>query len=565
MTHNDADQPINLPDELQARLDAAGVTDQAGLEAALEADPDLKRDYLAFLEQHPELLHQAIMQHLLAAFLDVADANALAQFWQQVPLELEEPFLAAVAQAIAQAEQSPEEDAPQLAEGLRKRRDGLHQLRAQQAELVAQVTQWATALAAAPDAGIGPVWNDIPLELEDAVLALVEQQADTADQSGDSTQAHALRTRVAALRQVQTARRDLADQPPVVRALLAFLQAESDDDARRVYAAQRELLQPYEAQRMLDELVGAASAELQARFQSRSDLLRTLRGAAPVVAPPTMTTVDAAMTEEVSSRSGFVNQNVSPTGDLNQAGGNIYINSAHVPGSGSAVVINNVYLERRWTRPTPPLLPREMIARTNDLHQVKTLLEQQDIVAISGQTSRMITGATTTTVQGMPGIGKTTLANQIALELDQHYPDGVIWQPVGPAIRSPDQVQPILNAWAQYALLVPPDQGTALQFEPGAVRALLSEHPRLLVILDNVWDLAAIRPLRDALPPGARLIVTTPIPTGHPHRNSRPGSPLQRNRGSQPNDPHCRTQYRTALCSIAQHRADRQRNHSATR
>ena len=41
------------------------------------------------------------------------------------------------------------------------------------------------------------------------------------------------------------------------------------------------------------------------------------------------------------------------------------------------------------------------------------------------------------------------------------------------------------------------------------MRGLLSEHPELLVVLDNVWSLAAIQPLRDALPPGCRLIVTT--------------------------------------------------------
>ncbi len=31
-------------------------------------------------------------------------------------------------------------------------------------------------------------------------------------------------------------------------------------------------------------------------------------------------------------------------------------------------------------------------------------------------------------VQGMPGMGKTTLAQQLALKLDPDYPDGVIWQ-----------------------------------------------------------------------------------------------------------------------------------------
>ena len=46
-------------------------------------------------------------------------------------------------------------------------------------------------------------------------------------------------------------------------------------------------------------------------------------------------------------------------------------------------------------------------------------------------------------------------------------------------------------------------------FEPPAVRTLLAEHARLLVVLDNVWSLAAPRPLLDALPPAAHLLITT--------------------------------------------------------
>lgn len=108
----------------------------------------------------------------------------------------------------------------------------------------------------------------------------------------------------------------------------------------------------------------------------------------------------------------------------------------------------------------------------------------------------------------MPGIGKTVLAQQLALALDHDYPDGVIWQMVGPDLTTPDQAQPILNDWACYALIVPQHLRTALRCEPGAVRALFAGR-RLLVILDDVWSLEAVRPLRDALPVGTRLVITT--------------------------------------------------------
>ena len=62
-------QPTSTPDDLQARLRAAGVTDNASLHAALERDPQLKADFEAYLAS-PE--YQAeLMRALLAAFVAV--------------------------------------------------------------------------------------------------------------------------------------------------------------------------------------------------------------------------------------------------------------------------------------------------------------------------------------------------------------------------------------------------------------------------------------------------------------------------------------------------------------
>ena len=171
-------------------------------------------------------------------------------------------------------------------------------------------------------------------------------------------------------------------------------------------------------------------------------------------------------------------------------------------------MVNHVFiqnLERRWTRPSPPSLDRDAVPRPVEMAKVKAELAGRGAAAITGKAAGLA-------VQGAPGVGKTTLARLLALNPDPDYPDGVIWEDLGPDFTTAEQAQAVLRRWAGYATSFF-DLGENLSklfiFEPAAVRSLLAEHPKLLVVLDNVWALAAIRPLRDALPPGSRLIVTT--------------------------------------------------------
>jgi len=189
-----------------------------------------------------------------------------------------------------------------------------------------------------------------------------------------------------------------------------------------------------------------------------------------------------------------------------------YAFSAHAETGGTATVVNHVFiqnLERRWTRPAPPALDRDAVPRPAEMAKVKAELAGRGGVAITGKAAIL---ATSMAVQGAPGVGKTTLARLLALELDTEYPDGVIWEDLGPDFISPEQAQAVLRRWAGHATSFF-DLGENLNqlftFESAAVRSLLAEHSKLLVVLDNVWSLAAIGPLRDALPPGSRLIVTT--------------------------------------------------------
>jgi hypothetical protein len=295
----------------------------------------------------------------------------------------------------------------------------------------------------------------------------------------------------AAVRQLQEQAAAEAERnmPPVVRAAMEFIQAPDEVAAVTVFERQRALLQPYEAQQVLDEQFRSDDPDTQQRLAERRDLLRRLRGAAPI-SPQTDSVSEAPRVSR----------------------GSQYAFSAHAETGGTATVVNNVSipgLERRWTRPAPPSLDRDAVPRPVEMAKVKAELADRGGVAITGRAAAL---AGSLAVQGAPGVGKTTLARLLALELDKEYPDGVIWEDLGPDFTSAEQAQVVLRRWAGYAtsfFQLGENFNKLFIFEPAAVRGLLSEHPALLVVLDNVWSLAAIQPLRDALPPGCRLIVTT--------------------------------------------------------
>ncbi len=109
---------FTLPDDLEARLRAAGAVDEASLRAALARDPQLAADLQAFLEANPEAQAAMFMAALLQAFLAVQDADQLRALWQGVPTELEQPFIELVERALAEA---PADTDPQALAALRAR------------------------------------------------------------------------------------------------------------------------------------------------------------------------------------------------------------------------------------------------------------------------------------------------------------------------------------------------------------------------------------------------------------------------------------------------------------
>jgi protein-arginine kinase activator protein McsA len=547
----------------EARAAAAETSGDAGLAAALRERIDALRAFQQDIARDGEILRQAL-ERLEAAATD----DDLAAVWRDVPLELEETFLNLVALQAEEHEQHGDAERAAHVRACHERFSAIQQQQRAGAEtmrrLLEQLAADVEALAAAADhQGVADVWNRIPLELEEPFLQLTEHLAGELEQTDAATAAR-LREWIAALSQARVQRetaRDMVRQAlerleaasssddawqvwldlpgdleewflqaiterieeverddtalaerlraaharmraernrrqeranhPVVQALRAFLDAASDADATRVFNEHKAILQPFEAQRELDDLAQQAPDEQRAAIAARAALLRRLRGGDPAPRP----TPAAATPAETRT--------VTP-------GSIVYINSAVVEGgSGTAIVYNNIVMERRWLRPRPERLSIDTIERTHDLEQVTRIITERGQLAITGGT-RTATAA----VQGMPGIGKTILARQLALALDDRYPGGVIWEEIGPEVRAPEDTQPILNRWARYALTVPPNLDNQLAFDASAVRALFAAQGQpLLVILDNVWSLEGIRWLRAALPENAHLVITTRLET----------------------------------------------------
>jgi tetratricopeptide (TPR) repeat protein len=456
----------------------------AHLHACHERLSAIQQQQRAGAETMRRLLEQLAAE--VEALVAAADHQGVADVWNRIPLELEEPFLQLTEHLAGELEQTDAATAARLREWIA----ALSQARVQREtarDMVRQALERLEAASSSDDAW--QVWLDLPGDLEEWFLQAITERIEEVERD-DTGLAERLRAAHARMRAERNRRQERANHP-VVQALRAFLNAPGDVDAARVFNEYQAILQPFEAQRELDDLAQQAPDEQRAAIAARAALLRRLRGGDPAPRP----TPAAATPAETRT--------VTP-------GSIVYINSAVVEGgSGTAIVYNNIVMERRWSRPCPERLSIDTIERTRDLEQVARIITERGQLAITGGT-RTATAA----VQGMPGIGKTVLARQLALALNDRYPGGVIWEEIGPEIRAPEDTQPILNRWARYALTVPPHLDHQLAFDAGAVRALFAAQGQpLLVILDNVWSLEAIRWLRAALPENAHLVITTRLET----------------------------------------------------
>lgn len=143
--------------------------------------------------------------------------------------------------------------------------------------------------------------------------------------------------------------------------------------------------------------------------------------------------------------------------------------------------------------PTPPAPPAHFTGHEEDLTRFAQLL-------ISGQTVAI------TALYGMGGIGKTSLALKLAEQLHPHFPGDVLWWSLGP---NPDVVT-ALDVWARHAN----PHADLSAFSTARVRAevvrpMLAKLEKLCVIIDDVWDAGSFDVLKNAVPQGCPILITT--------------------------------------------------------
>jgi tetratricopeptide (TPR) repeat protein len=234
-----------------------------------------------------------------------------------------------------------------------------------------------------------------------------------------------------------------------------------------------------------------------------------------VVGSPILNTaVDAILAEfvdEIVAASFLKETEQQPVPPMNISTGNI--DAVNVVIGGKQYVFGDMVLtvihqqEAIRTCPTPPAPPAKFGGRQADYERLKQAVKAGTTSAIAG-------------LRGVGGIGKTTLARQLAHDLyyEEPYFKAVVWTDVH---QQPD-LRALLISWAQYsdqnyspdASLSPDDlKHKAQQMLADAIRQACgaADSERVLVVLDDVWEdgIEAVRTLIEIRPHESTLLITT--------------------------------------------------------
>jgi hypothetical protein len=216
------------------------------------------------------------LQEWLDELLDLPDDSQLPEFWQRIPSDYEQHFLKAVAGGVETLERSGDELA---AAQLRSRLEQLRDLQERQHALGAQLRAWLLELGhLSGEEELARFWSNVPQQLEELLMQAGETHVNAAEDAGERDLALRLRNNLAKLAEFR-AEQSLVLENPLVQALLAFLRAADDDEARRVFVQRRDLLLTDEAQEEFERWLQRAQPEHRAHFSERSALLRRLRAA----------------------------------------------------------------------------------------------------------------------------------------------------------------------------------------------------------------------------------------------------------------------------------------------
>jgi hypothetical protein len=117
----------DLPDSLRERLEAIGATDEDSVRAALEGDPELRREFEAFLAANQPQI-DALVAEAFDRFMAAMDSEQLDDLAWEIPFILDDSFADMVIQVAGEARRDGDGE---LADALLARLDGLTHIREQ--------------------------------------------------------------------------------------------------------------------------------------------------------------------------------------------------------------------------------------------------------------------------------------------------------------------------------------------------------------------------------------------------------------------------------------------------
>ncbi|GHO43321.1 tetratricopeptide repeat protein [Ktedonospora formicarum] len=143
--------------------------------------------------------------------------------------------------------------------------------------------------------------------------------------------------------------------------------------------------------------------------------------------------------------------------------------------------------------PQQPIHP--LVGRANDIELLKQHLWEDGNASLSA-------------LNGLPGIGKTTLAIALAYdeEVRDYFSDGILWAGLGPHANIPNT----LSRWSRLLNLSPEEHSDYTSWTQ-ELRAAIGSR-RMLILIDDAWSIEDALPFKIGGPHCAHLI-TTRFPT----------------------------------------------------